>query len=73
MLTGIAVMALVVQIIGAAVKETPSLVLLGLTITTDGTTTVVEIRSLFLKKAEFVANLVQVFNIGKKAHRKGSN
>jgi hypothetical protein len=69
---GIAVMTLVVKVILLAIEVATSFGFFGLAVTTDGATTVPGILVLLFKQAELVANLVQILNIDKKTHRKGS-
>lgn len=68
MLTGIAVMTLVVQIILGTIEVSTCLVLFGLTVAADWATTVVEILALLFKQAQLAADLIEIFYIDIKAH-----
>jgi hypothetical protein len=58
MLTGITVMTLVEQVIALAIEVTASFGLLGLTVATDRTATVVQVIALAFKHAQAITNLI---------------
>jgi hypothetical protein len=51
-------MTLVVQIIVGSIKVASSLVLFGLTVATDGATTIVQIITLAFEQGQSIANLI---------------
>jgi hypothetical protein len=68
MLRSITVMTLEEQVIALLVEVSSSLGFFSLTVTTDGTATVVQITALAFEQGQSITYLIQIFNIDVKTH-----